>query len=847
MKKTLNGDWLFRQADKSDWHGAKVPGCNFTDLLDNGMIDDPFVGINEKECEFVGKSDWEYSRTFTVSGDEMASDEIFLCFDMIDTLASIYLNGKLIGNTENCFRRYEFPVKSFLSAGENEIRVYFKSPVNYVSDIYKKEGAVPNANGQNGIVHIRKPQSHFGWDWGPVLVPCGITGDVYLEFADTARLGDVSVLQEHKGGKVTLKIRAGKLALTDGDTKTSVSVTCPDGSVLKAAGESAEFVIDKPELWWTYKLSGKDVQPLYEVNVKLKKGRKLLDEKTVKIGLRTLELNREKDKYGQQFCFVLNGVPIFAKGANVIPADQFVNRFDSEKREKFFNAARFANMNMLRVWGGGYYADDAFLTKCDEMGILVWQDFQFSCQAYPFFKQSFLDNVRKEIAYNVARMHTHPSLALWCGNNEIEQMHAMWLPFRDYLEWTEKFFYGILENEIRKIDTVTPYIPGSPCGVGYNKGINHDNVGDSHIWSVWHGLQPMNYYRKRYARFCSEFGFESLPDIKTIKGFANEEDYDLNSPVFLSHQKCNNGNSKMVYYIASRFDLPARFEDYVYLSQVTQMECVEDATSHWRRNRGRCNGALYWQFNDCWPVCSWAGMDYNYNYKALQYAARRFNAPVCVSVEDSEGEMKVFVHNDLNGSVNVRAEVFFFGFVNGRVDCFDEKLTLKPLEVANVFNIYGNDVLKYSKKKNGFCVRLYSDSGEMLAQKVVLLDKEKNIALPKAKITKKTEIKDRVVRIYLKADRFARLVCVSSDISCEPFSDNFFDLLPGQEYTVTCAVPAESDAKTVADSIRVISLCDIERERNIAKIAKNKLRVLSSPINIANIIIRAGVPEDLEV
>ncbi len=847
MKKVLNGKWQFRQAGKANWYNATVPGCNFTDLLDNALIDDPFYGLNEKKCEFVGKSDWEYKRNFSVSETELSCDEVFLCFDMLDTIAGIYINGRLVGKGENCFVKYEFPVKKYLTAGENEISVYFSSPVNYITELYKKEGGVINMNGQNGVAHIRKPQSHFGWDWGPVLVPSGITKDVYLDFVQTARLGNISVKQIHENGTVRLEINSEIQIITDSEIKTAVSVSCPDGTLLKASGENTEITVENPQLWWTYELSKKDIQPLYEVNVKIKSGRKVLDEKSVKIGLRTIKLNREKDRYGQQFRFEINGVPIFAKGANVIPPDQFINRFDKEKQKKFFNAVRFSNMNMLRIWGGGYYADDEFLTKCDEMGILVWQDFQFACQAYPFFKESFLESVRKEIACNAARISTHPCLAVWCGNNEIEAMRAGWIHLRNYIEWTDKFFYSILENEIRKYDTATPYIPGSPCGTEYNTGINHDNVGDSHIWSVWHGLQPMNYYRKRFTRFCSEFGFESLPDIKTVKTFSEESDYDLNSEVFLSHQKCKNGNSKMVYYIASRFNLPERFEDCIYLSQVTQMECVEDATSHWRRNKGRCNGALYWQLNDCWPVCSWAGMDYNYNYKALQYAARRFNSPVCVSVEDSKNDIKVFAHNDTNECVNVRIEAFFFGFINGRVDCFDKKITLAPLEVANVFNISGEDVLKYSRTKNGFCVRMYDKNGNMTIQKVILLDKEKNISLPAAKISKRIEVKDGLVKIYLKANSFARLVCLSSSASGEPFSDNYFDLLPNQEYTVTAAIPEGIDENAFAESIKVFSLCDIKLEKNIVKIAKNKLRVLSSPINIANIIIRAGVPEDLEV
>ena len=847
MKKTLNGEWKFRQADKSDWYDAVVPGCNFTDLMKNGLIDDPFYGLNEKKCEFVGESDWEYSREFELSEKEINCDEVFLCFEMLDTIAEIYINDKIVGRADNCFVKHEFPVKKHLTPGANNIRVYFRSPVNYVSELYKKEGAVINMNGQNGVAHIRKPQSHFGWDWGPVLVPSGITKDIYLDFAEAARLGDISVSQEHTDKTVKVRVSAGVEMLSEEKTKVSVTLIHPDTTEETIDSANAEFMVTNPELWWTYELSGRDVQPLYRIVVKIKNGRKVLDEKSLRIGLRTLRLNREKDSYGQQFCFELNGVPVFAKGANVIPSDQFINRFDDEKREKFFSAVRFANMNMLRIWGGGYYADDEFLDMCDEMGILVWQDFQFACQAYPFFKDSFLQNVKREVAYNVKRISTHPSLALWCGNNEIEQMRATWIHMRNYIDWMEKFFYSILEDEIRKYDISTSYIPGSPCGSAYNTGINHDNVGDNHIWAVWHGLQPMDYYRKRFTRFCSEFGFESLPDMKTIKTFSEKKDYNLNSKVFMSHQKCKSGNSKMVYYIASRFDLPRYFEDYLYLSQVTQMECVEDATLHWRRNRGRCNGALYWQLNDCWPVCSWAGMDFNYNYKALHYAARRFNSPVCVSVEDSRTELKVFAHNDTNEAVKVRVEAFFFGFLNERVDCFDKDLTLAPLSVTAAGEIRGEDLMKYSKRKNGFCVRLYDKDGCLMMQKVILLDKEKNLALPNARISKRIEIMDGVVKIHLKADKFARLVCLYSDVQAEAFSDNFFDLLPGQEYTVTMPIKENADVKSVAESIRVFSLCDIEREKNIIKITGNKARVLSSPINIANIIIRAKVPDDIDV
>ena len=844
MKKSLNGEWQFRQAGKAQWHKAHVPGCNFTDLTEGGQISDPFYGVNEKDCAFVGKSDWEYRRRFCVEKEELNCDEVLLCFEMLDTLADIRLNGTLVGSTDNCFLKYEFSVGNLLHAGENEISVYFHSPVNFVSQIYRKEGGTINANGQNGIIHIRKPQSHFGWDWGPVLVPSGISGACFLEFANTARLTQVTACQQHhESGAVTLTVNTEIQHFGAQQVTTAVRITCPGGEEMRANGTHTAFEIENPHLWWTYELSGKAVQPLYKVSVTLTAGDRVLDEKTLDIGLRTLKLNREKDAYGQQFRFELNGVPLFAKGANVIPPDQFIHRFDAQKREKFFAAVRFAGMNLLRIWGGGYYADDAFLKKCDEMGILVWQDFPFACQAYPFFKESFLENVKREVAYHVARMCSHPCLALWCGNNEIEQMSGSWQHLRDYVKWTDTFFYTILENEIRKIDKATPYIPGSPCGAAYGTGINQDNAGDSHIWAVWHGMQPMTYYRRRFPRFCSEFGFESLPDLKTIKTFAEKEDYDLHSPVFLSHQKCGSGNRKMLYYIAKRFRLPQRFEDYVYLSQLAQMECVEDATLHWRRHRGRCNGSLYWQFNDCWPVCSWSGMDYDYNYKALHYAARRFNAPVCVSAEDTHDRIRVFAHNDTAESVPARIEVFFFGFTGSKIKRFDKTVTLNPLAVKEV---YCADV-KHLKKDCALCIRLYDESGALCMQKVILPDKEKNLALPKAKIQKETVIQNGSIKIQLKADAFARLVCLTSEVSGAAFSDNFFDLLPGQTYEVNMAVPAGENAQALAAGIRVFSLSDIAFERNAAKIIKNKLALFCSPTNLGNIMFHAPVPKDLKV
>lgn len=846
MKKLLNGKWLFKANDETEWLSATVPGCNFLDLMDNGKIDDPFLYTNEKDCQFAADKDWEYKCTFSLDENCLKSTKIFLTFDMLDTLCDIYLNDELIGSTDNCFLKYRFDVTGKLKTGNYELRLYFHSPKNFVTEIYKKEGAPNNSNGQNGIVHIRKPQSHFGWDWGPVLTPSGVTRDVYLEFIDSAEIKELGITQKHFDSKVEINVNTVIENYDNSDIDCELTVICPDGTELKANGESHSFIIENPELWWTYEMNKVDTQPLYIVKAVLNKNGEAVSEVSKKIGLRTIELNRDKDKWGQNFQFILNGKPVFAKGGDVIPQDSFITRFNSEKLHEFMEAVRFANFNMLRMWGGGYYSFDELLDECDKYGVLIWQDFQFACQAYPFFKEDFLNNVKKEIEYNVKRISTHPCLALWCGNNEIEQMKMGWITMREYVKWTEIFFYNILPEEIRKYDEATPIISGSPSGTKYDTGIDSDNVGDTHIWAVWHGLKPMNFYRQRYTRFCSEFGFECLPDIKTVKKIADEKDYDLNSEVFLSHQKCINGNDKVVYYIASRFNLPKKFEDYIYLSQVSQMECIEDATAFWRRNKGRCNGAIYWQFNDCWPVCSWSGIDYYGNYKALQYASRRFNSPVGISVDDSKNGIKIYALNDTNDEHEVKLQVEIFDFTDGVKDTRTENIKLKAGEVKGSINLHANVLSKYNPKTTGVCVSLF-ENGKLSVQKTVLLKHENKLNLPKAKINMTKEIIGDEIKLTLLSDNFARLVNLQSSISSSPFSDNFFDLLPKREYTVTIKKDKAFTIEELSQSISVMSLCDVEADKDKSKVLKNRIKVWTSPVNIGNATYHGKVPKDTKV
>lgn len=837
-RKILTGRWKFRQVGEDAWMTGYVPGCNYLDLMRNKTISDPLKGLNENDVQWVADKDWEYERNFYLKDEDFEYDRIYLSCKMLDTLCDIYINERLSGKSDNCFLEYREDVKKYLCVGENRIRFVFHSPVKYVKEKYKKCPAPVNSNGLNGIVHIRKPQCHFGWDWGPCLPVSGISGNICLEFAETAEINGIDVEQRHSDKRVDLHIDADVKSISDSDYSCEISLYSPKGELIEAVkNASADFCVENPELWWTRELSGNNVQPLYSVKARIfNSDGKIVDEKEIQIGLRVIELNRENDKYGQNFQFRLNGVPVFIKGANYIPPDSFITRFDSKRLNDLINAVQFSNMNMIRVWGGGYYGSDEFYSLCDKRGILVWQDFQFACQAYPFFNDEFLENVKNEVAYNVNRIKNHPSLALWCGNNEIEDMHMAWVHMTKYVDYTEKFFYGILEPEIRKNDKQTPYIPGSPIGTSHNKGVHSDNVGDTHLWGVWHGLQPMNFYRKRMTRFCSEFGFESLPDLKTIQEFAQPADYSLSSAVFKSHQKCANGNDKMIYYIASRFNLPERFKDYIYLSQITQQECIADATEHWRRNKGRCNGAMYWQLNDCWGCCSWSSYDFYGNYKALQYKARHFNAPLLISIEDTENFIKIVAINDLNTSRSVKAEYEIFDFENGVVDKKCYSMMLSPLENRDIFFLDMDSLKKnYDLKRTGLRAKLFK--GEKLVnEKVLLFDNEKNLSLPKAKLKCKITVRVNSLSIDVTSDKYARFVKLDCANSTEPFSDNFFDILPGETKRVTIRKDRELELMEQAKAISVYSLCNIKPSNNRLDTKLKQMKVFLSPVNIANAV-----------
>ena len=624
---------------------AQVPGSVYHDLLTAGEIPDPFYRDNENEALKLMDNDFIYSRSFTVPASLLENDAVVLHCDGLDTLATVTVNGCLVGTAKNMHRTYEFDVKSVLRAGENEISVKFDSPTRFIKEAYALSRADGSSDAMVGFPLIRKAHCMFGWDWGPRLPDAGIWRDISILGVRTARIRDVHVLQFHEEGKVTLEINTHVTELT-GSADVKVSVTAPDGTVFTAEGEKAVMEIENPALWWP---NGLGDQPLYTVTVELGDG---LDSWSRRIGLRTLTVTRKKDQWGESFSHCVNGVDVFAMGADYIPEDNLLPRVNPERTRRLLEDAKAANMNCVRVWGGGYYPDDFFYDICDELGLLVWQDFMFACAVYNL-TEDFEENIKAEFVDNVRRLRHHASLALWCGNNEMEQFVAQgeWVSSlrqkADYIKMYEYIIPKILKEE----DPQTFYWPASPSSGGSFDEPQDPNRGDVHYWDVWHGLKPFTDYRNYLFRYVSEFGFQSFPCMQTIEAFTAPEDRNVFSYVMEKHQRNASANGRIVSYLSQMYLYPGELTDLVYASQLLQAQAMQYGVEHWRRNRNdsRCMGAVVWQLNDCWPVASWASIDYFGRWKALHYYEKRFFAPVLISCHE-EGI--------LSQNTNVNAEPF---------------------------------------------------------------------------------------------------------------------------------------------------------------------------------------------
>lgn len=636
MTQSLNGEWLLT-IPKSNFStiSATVPGSVYHDLLRNGIMEDPYYRDNEVSALKLMDYDFHYSRSFFVEETLLQQDAVFLRCEGLDTIATILVNGQQVGFADNMHRIWEFDIKAALRPGENQIRVELASPTKYIKESLQDRPLVYSfRDAMQGFPNIRKAHCMFGWDWGPRLPDAGIWRDISLIGIRTARIRDVYVRQHHDDGKVTLDIVTNVTSYADSNIEVAVSVIAPDGKRYAAAGKTCQIVIEDPQLWWP---SGFGEQPLYRVDVTLSDDRGDIDSWNKRIGLRTMTVTREKDQWGESFSHCVNGVNIFGMGANYIPEDNLLPRVTPERTRRLLEDAKAANMNVIRVWGGGYYPSDEFYDICDELGLLVWQDMMFACANYNL-TDAFDENIRAEFVDNVRRLRHHASLALWCGNNENESIFAeskrSGTLFAHHKADYIKVHEYIIPQVLREEDPQTFFWPSSPSSSGNFDYPQDPDRGDAHYWDVWHGLKPFDDYRNHYFRYMSEFGFQSFPCMQTIESFTEPEDRNIFSYVMEKHQRNKTANGKIVDYLSRTYLYPSDLSKLVYASQLLQAQAMQYGTEHWRRNRGRCMGAIVWQLNDCWPVASWSSIDYYGRWKALHYYEKRFFAPVLISCHE---------------------------------------------------------------------------------------------------------------------------------------------------------------------------------------------------------------------
>ena len=852
--QSLSGAWAFRQVDTVEWIRASVPGGVHTDLLALGKIPDPFDSDNETAVMWIAEADWQYRCNFIPSSEILDEERIFLVADGLDTMAEIRLNGEFIDNVNNQFRRWEWEIGDRLQDGENELAILFSSPTTVAAHEQQRRRMNGSRDGLEGAPHIRKAPCQFGWDWGPKLPSIGIWKNIRLEGRSSARLRDVQLRQTHASdGSVAIHVDVRVEAWGNADLDARLAVASPNAQSVhhaksKIVGDRAQFEmhIGEPALWWP---NGHGEQPLYRVNIGLVSGERCADERSFEIGLRTIELRQEDDAWGRSFRFVVNGVPIFAKGSNWIPPDVFVTRVTAEQLEHLIASAAAAHQNMLRVWGGGFYEDDRFYGLCDRYGILVWQDFVFSCSTYPLDEPDFLENVRIEIEENVRRLRHHACLALWCGNNEIEwfwesrgwtahdregeleelideipalgflrEMTAErkllpdWRALRDAYD---RFFHETLPAWAAEFDPGTAYWPSSPSSYTPFRDVNGEQQGDAHYWDVWHGRKPFNAYRSTFPRFMSEFGFEAFPTIETVEAYCPPGEQNPTSRIMEHHQRGHHGNSLIVAQMTDTFRVPERFADWIYLSLVLQAEGIRTGVEHWRRHMERVGGTLYWQLNDCWPVASWSSIDSFGRWKALHYAAKRFYAPVLLSVEDKPPVMDLHISNDLpkpwTGAVRWRLES-----LTGNVIASAEiVVNAVPLADSLIASLDFGDQLTEELARRWVLVTELLQQGERISLSVHPFVPSKHLDLADPRLTADAHLDGENLVVQVASQSLARFVELklagAPDIV---FSDNYFDVSAGSEAVVSCPLPVGWTESRAQEALRVRTLHDsYERRR----------------------------------
>ncbi len=776
MKKfDLNGIWRL-QGGGFDTEGT-VPGSVYSFLLDKGLMEDPFYRDNELKALALMDEEYSFSKVFDYTTPDCP---VLLHCDGLDTLCDIYLNGQHIAYTDNMHRSYEFDVTAALREGENEIKIEFHPVDEYI----KPKNAEKPLNGctdsMAGFNYIRKAHCMMGWDWGPRLPDAGIWRDIYLMEKNSARITEFHPVQRHENGKVFITPNI----TTDAAAEVKVTLISPDGEKTEIPANT-EYEVGNPRLWWPH---GLGEQPIYTITAEIIENGEAVDSVVKRLGLRTLELIRERDVHGESFYHQVNGVAFFAMGADYIPEDNILSRITEARTRKLMEQCIDANFNAIRVWGGGYYPDEFFFDICDEFGIVVFMDMMFACCMFPFQEKELVENAVSELYENIKRIRHHACLGVISGNNELES--CFFWPEVDN-EWQKeyvKFFDGRLADIVKELCDYVPYIPSSPTSFGHLIDPMNENFGDSHYWDVWHGDKPFTEYRKHYFRYLSEFGFQSFPSEKTINSVTEPQDRNIFSRIMEMHQRNGAANGKIVNYLSETFLYPNDFGTLLYTTQLLQAEALKYGVEHLRRNRGRCMGTLYWQLNDIWPVASWASIDYYGRYKALHYYAKRFYSPVMISCcETGEKNTRPVVNMERNIVYETKA---YLGITNETMNSVtgvarwqlrnslgevlrsgEDEVTLAPLSSLNLpeMDFHKTDV------DNNYLSYQFLVDGEEVSGGAVLFTAPKYFKFRDPGL--RAEVKGDEIIVH--ADSFAKSVEIDSPDSDFILSDNYFDMNGG--------------------------------------------------------------------
>lgn len=783
---TLNGTWQLSAGHRSlESVDMQIPGTVLSGLLAAGKIKDPFYRTNEDATRALFWKDYVFTRTFDVDEELLAQQHIVLVCEGLDTLAEISINGTFLAKTDNMHRTWKFQAKKLLHPGKNEIQIVFRSVLRFIEDYsyeaHKKINYIP-CGSMKGNQLLRKAHSMFGWDWGPQTIDAGIFRDIYLQGYSHARIEDIRIHQQHAKNvsvqtSITLSesVPGQKLCVElseDGADKPLQTKLCKTNADGVAA---VDFVIENPKLWWPNDYGD---QPLYIVRTTLlDEDGTSLESITRRIGLRTLTISQEKDEWGNEFAFCVNGVKIFTRGGNYIPDDCLYTRITEKKLDYILESCRRAHFNCVRVWGGGYYPSDAFYDLCDEKGLIVWQDLMYACNVYNV-TDAFAENCRQETYDNVRRLRHHASLGLWCGNNEIESAWDHWGDFQketpylraDYI----RLFEEVLPKAVQEADGETFYWHSSPSSGGCFDNPDDANRGDTHYWDVWHGQKPFTDYRKYFFRFCSEFGFQSFPCAKTVNSFTLEDDRNIFSRVMESHQKNDAANGKMLYYLSENLRYPKDLTHLLYASQVLQGMAIKYGVDHWRRNRGRCMGTLYWQINDDWPAPSWSSIDYFGRWKALHYMAQKFYAPHAVSMTLEDHRCHVYFSNESFETTEYSLTLSIRDLSGNVLETYETKgnsPAFSAIETAVV------DICSWEDQKDDvFLEAVIHTKDQKVLKDVETLVPYKYLNLKNPVISTEAEETNDAFILHISSDCFAPFVALDFDDADVIFSDNFFHL-----------------------------------------------------------------------